>query len=114
MMRHTVIVKNVEDTPDLRAYFGAKLAKLDRLTPTFSDELVSLQATLELHLKRGHYSTSLSIHFPHQTLHASEQARDVKGSIRAAFAELIRQVDRYKRKLRGEHRWPMGKSAANP
>ena len=110
-MRHTLICKNVEDTPDLRAYFAAKVEKLDRLTPTFSDELVSLQASLEKNLKRGDYAVSLSIHFPQHTFHAAEQTRDLKGTIRAAFDELIRQVERYKSKLRGEHRWPAGRGS---
>jgi ribosome-associated translation inhibitor RaiA len=57
------------------------------------------------YLKRVNYSTSLSLHFPQQTLHAEEQSRDVKGAIRLAFDEVIRQVDRFKSKLRGERRW---------
>ena len=51
-MRHTFIGKNVEITPELREYFESKLEKLDRLIPTFSDQLVSLQATVEKNLKR--------------------------------------------------------------
>ena len=109
-MRHTLIGKNIDLTPELRAYFDSRIEKLDRLIPTFSDELVSLQATVEKNLKRGDYSTSLSLHFPQQTLHAEEQSRDLKGAIRATFHELIRQVDRYKSKLRGEHRWTAGKN----
>ncbi len=108
-MRQTLIAKNIELTPELRAYFDAKIEKLDRLIPTFSDELVSLQATVEKNLKRGDSSTSLSLHFPHQTLHAEAQNRNLKGAIRSAFDELIRQVDRYKSKLRGEHRWTAGR-----
>lgn len=103
-MRHTLIGKNLEVTPELREFFASKIAKLDRLIPTFSDHLVSLQAAVEKNLKRGDYSTSLSLHFPQQTLHAEEQSRDLKGAIRAAFDEIIRQVDRFKSKLRGEHR----------
>src|SRR5688500_9143885 len=69
-MRHTLIGKNLEVTIELREFFDAKVAKLDRLTPTFSDHLVSLQATVEKNLKRGDFSTSVSLHFPQQTLHA--------------------------------------------
>src|SRR5919197_676030 len=113
-MRHTLIGKNLEVTPELRAYFESKVEKLDRLIPTSSDELVSLQATVEKHLKRSDYSTSLSLHFPQHTLHSEEQSRDLKGAIRAAFDELIRQVDRFKSKLRGEHRWPAARNDLNP
>jgi ribosomal subunit interface protein len=112
-MRHTLIGKNLEVTPELREYFASKIDKLDRLIPTFADDLVSLQATLEKNVKRGDYSTSLSLHFPQHTLHAEEQSRDLKGSIRAAFDELIRQVDRFKSKLRGEHRRSANKSSGN-
>ncbi|MGH8059132.1 MAG: HPF/RaiA family ribosome-associated protein [Candidatus Entotheonellia bacterium] len=108
-MRHTLLCKNLEPTPEVRAYVESQLEKLDRLTPTFSDELVSLQATIEQHLKRGDYSTSLSLHLPHYTLHAEEQSREVKGAVRGAFDELIRQLDRYKSRLRGEHRWVAGR-----
>jgi ribosomal subunit interface protein len=111
-MRHTFIGKNIEVTPELREYFESKVAKLDRLLPTFSDQLVSLQATVEMNLKRNDYATSLSLHFPQHTLHAAEQSRDLKGAIRTAFDEIIRQVDRFKSKLRGEHRRTLAKHAA--
>jgi ribosomal subunit interface protein len=107
-MRHTLIGKNIEVTPELREYFESKVAKLSRLIPTFSDQLVSLQATVEKHLRRNDYSTSLSLHLPQHTLHAEKQSRDWKGAIRAAFDEIIRQVDRFKSKLRREHRWTAG------
>jgi putative sigma-54 modulation protein len=103
-MRHTLIGKNLEVTPELREYFESKLAKLNRLIPTFSDQLVSLQATIEKNLKRNDYATSLSLHLPQHTLHAAAQSHDLKGAIRTAFDEIIRQVDRFKSKLRGEHR----------
>ncbi len=112
-MRHTFIGKNLEVTPELRAFFEAKMAKLERLLPTFSDHLVSLHASVEQNLKRGDYSTSLSLHFPQQTLHAEEQGRDVKGVIRSAFDEITRQVDRFKSKLRREHRWTATKYGMN-
>jgi ribosomal subunit interface protein len=92
------------------SFFEAKVVKLDRLVPTFSDHLVSLQATVEKNLKRGDFSTSVSLHFPQQTLHAEEQKRDVQGAIRLAFDEIIRQLDRFKSKFRGEHRWTASKS----
>jgi len=113
-MRYNLIVKNIEITPDLREYFESKLKKLDRLIPTFSEDLVSLQATVEMNLKRGDFSASLSLHFPQYTLHAEEQSREVKGAVRTAFEDLIRQVDRFKSKLRGEHRWASEKNAINP
>jgi ribosomal subunit interface protein len=113
-MHHTLIGKNIEITPELREYFASKLDKLDRLIPTFADDLVSLQGTLEKNVKRGDYSTSLSLHFPQHTLHAEEQSRDLKGALGGAFAELIRQVDRFKSKLRGEHRWAPHKNSVSP
>jgi hypothetical protein len=47
------------------------------------------------------------------TLHAEEQGRDLKGAIRTAFDEVLRQLDRFKSKLRGEHRWTAGKHEVN-
>jgi ribosomal subunit interface protein len=112
-MRHTFIGKNVEITPELREYFESKLEKLDRLFPTFSDQLVSLQATVEKNLKRHDYSTACTLHLPRYTLHAEGQSRDSKAAIRTAFDELIRQVDRFKSKLRGEHRWAAARPEVN-
>jgi ribosomal subunit interface protein len=112
-MRYSLIGKNVEVTPELREFFEARLEKLDRLIPTFSEDLVSLHAGVEMNLKRGDFSASLNIHFPQHTLHAEEQSRDVKGAMRAAFEELTRQVDRFKSKLRGEHRWTSAKNSTN-
>jgi ribosome hibernation promoting factor len=112
-MRYTLLSKGVELTPELREYFESKVAKLSRLLSTFSDQLVSLQATVPKNLKRNDYSMSLSLHLPQQTLHAEEQNRDLKGAIRMAFDEIFRQVDRFKSKLRREHRWTTGKHEVN-
>jgi ribosomal subunit interface protein len=112
-MRYPLIGKNLEVTPDLREYFESKVAKLDRLIPAFSDQLVSLQATAEKNPKYHDYSTSLSLHFPSYTLDAEEQSRDLKGAIRTAFDEIIRQVDRFQSMLRGEHRWTAGEHTVN-
>ena len=90
-MRHTLIGKNIEVTPELREYFESKIDKLDRLVPTFSDQLVSWQATVEKTLKRHDYSTALNLHFPQHTPHAEEQSRDGKTAIRSA---LTRSFDR--------------------
>ena len=90
-MRHTLNGKNVEITPELREYFESKLEKLDRLTPTFSDQLVSLQAMVEKNLKRNDYSTAFSVHLPHHTLHAEGQSRDLKAAIRTYRALLWRR-----------------------
>jgi ribosomal subunit interface protein len=113
-MRYTLNGKNIEMTPELRQYFESRIEKLDRLIPTFSEELVSLQASIEQNLKRNDFSTSLTLHFPQYTLHAAEQSRDVKGAIRTAFEDLIRQIDRFKSKLRGEHRWISEKNPTSP
>jgi len=113
-MRHTLIAKNIEVTTELREYFASKVDKLDRLIPTFADDLVSLQGTLEKNMKRGDYSTSLSLHFPQHTLHAEEQNRDVKAAIRSAVDALLRQLDRFKSKLRRAHRWSVAKDLAHP
>jgi ribosomal subunit interface protein len=113
-MRYTLNGKNIEMTPELRQYFESRIEKLDRLIPTFSEELVSLQGSIEQNMKRNDFSTSLALHFPQYTLHAAEQSQDVKRAMRAAFEDLIRQIDRFKRKLRGEHRWTSEKHVTNP
>jgi ribosome hibernation promoting factor len=110
-MRYSLIGKNIEVTPELREYFESRLEKLDRLTPTFSEDLISLQATVEQNLKRGDFSMSLSLHLPRYTLHAEDRSRELKGAVRTAFDDLIRQVGRFKSKLRGEHRWASEKHA---
>jgi ribosomal subunit interface protein len=112
-MRHTFIGKNVEIAPELHEYFESKLEKLDRLIPTFSDQLVSLQATVEKNLKRNDYSTTFSLHLPQHTFHAEGQSRDLKAAIRTTFADIIRQVDRFKSKLRREHRWAVDRHEVN-
>jgi ribosomal subunit interface protein len=112
-MRHTFIGKNVEITSELHEYFESKLEKLDRLIPTFSDQLVSLQATVEKNLKRNDYSTAFSLHLPQHTLHAEGQSRDLKAAIRTAFDDIIRQVDRFKSRLRREHRWAVDRYEVN-
>ncbi len=111
--RHILIGKNLEITPEFREYFQSKLEKLDRLLPTFSDQLVSLQATVEKNLKCNEYSTTFSLHLTQGTLHAEGQSRDLKAEVCTAFDGIIQQVDRLKSKLRGEHRWAAGRPEVN-
>jgi len=58
---------------------------------------------VEQNVVRALYSISLTFDLPGNTLAAREQQHDLKAGIRAAFAELERQLEKHKATVRGEH-----------
>jgi ribosome-associated translation inhibitor RaiA len=79
--------------------------KLGKLLKSYEGDLVQLHGAFEKHPRRVEYSFSLSITLPTGTLHALGKAADVRGSVRRAFADIVRQVKKHQEKLRHDYEW---------
>lgn len=83
----------------------SNLKKLERFVKRFSPDLVQLHGAFAHIPHKNSFSLSLNLSLPTGTLHATGEADDVQGSIRAAFAEVISQLKKHMAKLRKGHEW---------
>ena len=81
------------------------IEKLNRLLKRYSPDLVVLHGSLEKMPRKIEYTFSLNLTLPAGTLHASAAGADVRGSAKAAFAELESQVKKHQEKLRKDYMW---------
>jgi ribosomal subunit interface protein len=81
------------------------IEKLNRLLKRYAPDLVVLHGSLEKTPRKTEYTFSLNLTLPTGTLHASAAGTDVRGSAKAAFAELESQVKKHQEKLRKDYVW---------
>lgn len=81
----------------------SNLKKLERFVKRFAPDLVQLHGAFAHIPHKKSFSLSLNLSLPTVTLHATGEADDVEGSIRAAFAEVISQLKKHMGKLPKGH-----------
>jgi ribosomal subunit interface protein len=97
-MKHTIEFKHWEPSPHLRDLVEASIATLDKLLAKFRPDVLFMRVLLERNEPRTLYRVSLSLDVPGRTLHAQEERHDVVEALREAFAEIEREIKRYKAK----------------
>src|SRR5579864_6384180 len=81
------------------------LQKLEKLLKHYSPDLIQLHGSFGRIPHRESFALSLNLSLPTGTMHATGEADDVRGSVRAAFAEVIAQLKKHMAKLRKDHEW---------
>ncbi|HSU89494.1 MAG TPA: HPF/RaiA family ribosome-associated protein [Terriglobia bacterium] len=102
-MKRNIEFKDFEAPETIRKLIDRLTSKLEKKTGTFSPELVHLRLMVEQNSVRTLYNTSITLDLPGKTLAARKEQHDMKASIRGAFAEIQRQLDKYKAELHREH-----------
>lgn len=97
--------KNTEKTEVLIKLINRRVAKVDKLLATFAHDLVHLHGSLERPSPREGFVTSLNLRLPIGQIYATEKGRAAQVSLRAAFDELERQVNKQKGLLRGDGKY---------
>jgi ribosome-associated translation inhibitor RaiA len=77
--------------------------KINRLLKHFQPDLVHLHGALELQNPRQGFITSLNLRLPVGQIHSAHAARSAPDSLRAAFDDLERQLNKEKELLRGSN-----------
>lgn len=80
-------------------------AKLNRLLKRYPADSILLHESLEENPHQHEFSFSLNLTLPTGTMHATGVGADVLGSVKAAFAEIERQVKKHQEKLRKDYLW---------
>jgi ribosomal subunit interface protein len=113
-MHIAVSYKDVEHREPVEREIARHQTKFVKLLKHYSPDLVQIHGAFEKHPRRAEYEFSLNLSLPTGTLHATGNGPDVRTSIKAAFAELERQLKKHQAKVRREHEWKRkrGRSAA--
>jgi len=87
-------------TPDVEREFQHQLQKLERRLQVFKPDLINFHAIVEQENNRS-ASTSLNLRLPSGQLAAQKSGENALAAVKAAFADLLSQVNKHKELLRG-------------
>ncbi len=102
-MQHSLTFKRVEVKPYLTVLVNALLAHLDEQTVNFRDGSAFTHVVIEQNKARTLFRVSLHCSVPRRILVVHEEGHDAVKTVREAFDELERQIERYKDKRRRTH-----------
>jgi RNA polymerase sigma factor (sigma-70 family) len=88
-------------TPDVEREFKLQLQKLERRLQVFKPDLVSFHAIVEQENHRS-ASTSLNLRLPSGQMAAQKSGENALAAVKAAFADLLSQLNKHKELLRGQ------------
>ncbi len=103
-MQTTFVVRHMEESPDIKAYFEDRVSRIRKYLMRFKEELTTLHASLDKNPHKGEYFASLSLYIPSGALHCRERAEDAKAALSEAFLDMARQIEKHKDKLTREKR----------
>ncbi|MBI3011564.1 MAG: HEAT repeat domain-containing protein [Candidatus Omnitrophica bacterium] len=103
-MKRMIELKHVGPRGHVQRLLEELIDRLGNKLKHFPDEAVSLHVLFEENGAHKLYRTSLTCHVPGHTVAAHEERREAGSSIREAFAELERQLEKQKAILRHEYR----------
>src|ERR1043165_8604708 len=88
-------------TPDVEREFQHQLEKLERRLQVFKPDLVSFHAIVTQENHRS-ASTSLNLRLPSGQMAAQKSGENALAAVKAAFADLLSQLNKHKELLRGQ------------
>lgn len=104
-MKTHISFRDVTERQPLRTELARQAAKFDRQLKKFDPDLLDLHVSLERRTRRGDQCiASVTLHLPMGQLHASEEAAHSVVALKHACAQLIRELKRFKARLRGDHK----------
>lgn len=95
----------VQKTPDIEKEVNHQIEKIQKRLQVFRPDLVNLKAVLEQNSPREGTEVSLNLRLPSGQLTAEKKASSPTAAIKAAFDDLMHQINRHKELLRSSHRW---------
>lgn len=104
-MRHSIEFKHFEPDERVRKLVEELIARLEKHTKGFDKEIVFLRVAIEENSVRTLYHVSITLDLPGKILAAKAEHHDVIATLRDAFDDIERQVEKFKADLRGEQYW---------
>jgi RNA polymerase sigma factor (sigma-70 family) len=95
----------VQKTPDIEKEINHQIEKMGKRLQVFRPELVHLKAILDQNSAREGTLVSLNLRLPSGQLAVQQKAANPTTAIKAAFDDLLQQINRHKELLRSSHKW---------
>ena len=102
-MQRIIELKHVGPKAHVRNLLEELIGRLEEKLRPFASDATSVHVVFEVNGSHKRYRTSLTCHVPGHAVAAHEEARNAGTSIRAAFAEMERQLEKQKAIARHEH-----------
>lgn len=103
VMKRTIELKHVGPKAHVRALLEDLIGRLEARLTHFSQDAISIHVVFGENGSHKLYRTAIACHVPGHTVAAHEEHRDPGTSIREAFDEVERQLEKGKALLRHEH-----------
>ena len=94
-MKRIIELKHVGPKEHVRNLLQELIARLEEKLVHIPDDAASIHVVFEENTAHKIYRTSVTCHVPRQIAAAHEERRDAGESIRKAFAEISRQVQKH-------------------
>jgi RNA polymerase sigma factor (sigma-70 family) len=95
----------IQKTPDIEKEIGHHIEKMRKRLQVFRPELVHLKVVLDQNSTREGILVSLNLRLPSGQLAAQQKAPSATAATKAAFDDLLQQINRHKEILRSSHKW---------
>jgi len=102
-MKRNLEFRDFEPHDSVKKLIDRLTTKLEKNLTTFSPEAVHLRVMVEANSVRSLYNISATVDLHGKTLAAKEEQHDLQAGLKAAFAEVERQLKKHKANLRQEH-----------
>ncbi len=96
----------VRKTPDIEKELNHQVERLRKRLQVFRPELVHLKGMVEQNSAREGAIVSLNLRLPSGQMAAQKRAPAPSAALKAAFDDLVQQINRHKEILRSAHKWP--------
>ncbi len=104
-MQRFIELKRVGAKTHVRGLIDGLIDRLEEKLQHVPSDAISVHAVFEENSAHRLYRIALTCHVPGRTVAAHEERHDAGTTIRAAFAEVERQIGKYKAVRRQEHAW---------
>src|SRR5690242_15165840 len=101
-------------TPDTEKEINHFIEKLRKRLQVFRPELVHLKGVLEQNSPREGTTVSLNLRLPSGQMAVQKSGPNATAAVRAAFDDLVQQLNKHKDLLRNSHKWPRWRRVAQP
>src|SRR5579885_70643 len=91
--------------PEVEKEINHQTEKLRKRLQVFRPELVHLKGSIEQNSVREGVIVSLNLRLPSGQMAVQETASSGQSAVKAAFEDLVQQINRHKDLLRSSHRW---------
>ena len=102
-MQRIIELKHIGPKALVRALLEELIDRLEDKLQRAASEATSVHVVFDVNGSHKLYRTALTCHVPGRTIAAHEEARNAGTSIRAAFSEIERQLEKQKAIVRHEH-----------